>query len=147
MVKDATDANGEDRLDKRVDRFTTHLEQFLGGVSEEQRRMVVGFMSAQPELIEERLADRRHRQDGILEILKTKPPREEVVVQLRKLFIETESWRDPAYQKKLRERDQALFDLISRISASATAEQRAAFQKRLRGFMRDISEITASRAS
>jgi hypothetical protein len=144
MVKDATDANGDDRLDKRVERFTTHLEQFLGSVSDEQRRMVVGFMSAQPELIEERLADRRYRQNVILEILKTKPPREQVIAQLRKVFIDTESWRDPTYQKKLRERDQALFDLISRISVASTAEQRAAFQKRLRGFMRDITGITAS---
>jgi hypothetical protein len=146
MLKDATDSNGEDRLDKRVDRFVTHLEQFVGSVTEEQRRMVVGYLSAQPELLEQRLADRRHRQGAILEIVKAKPPREQAVVELRKVFIDTESWRDPAYQRKLRDRDQAMFDLISRLSLSASAEQRAAFQKRLRGFMRDISEISASRS-
>jgi uncharacterized protein Smg (DUF494 family) len=144
MVKDATDSDGDDRLDRRVDRFVTHLEQFLGSVSEEQRRMVAGYMSAQSELLEERLADRRYRQAAVLEILKTKPPREQVVAELRRLFIDMESWRDPAYQRKLRGRDQALFDLISRLSVSATAEQRAAFQMRLRGFMRDIGAITAS---
>jgi len=143
MVQDATESNGDDRLDKRVDRFVTHLEQFLGSVTDEQRRMVVGYLSAQPELLEERLADRRHRQGAILEMVKAKPPREQVVGELRKLFIDTESWRDPAYQRKLRNRDQALFDLISRISVSASPEQRAAFQKRVRAFMRDIGTITA----
>lgn len=143
MVQDATDGNGDDRLEKRVERFTTHLEQFLGSVSDEQRRLVVAYVSAQPELVEERLADRRYRQAAILEILKTKPPREQVIAQLRRLFIETESWRDPAYQRKLRSRDQALFDLISRVSVAASPEQRAAFQKRLHGFMRDIAQITA----
>ena len=146
MVKDANDCNGDDRLDKRVDRFVSHLEQFLGSVTEEQRRMVVGYLSAQPELLEERLADRRYRQAAILEMVKAKPPRDQVIVELRKLFIDTDSWRDAGYQRKLRNREQALFDLISRISVSANPEQRAAFQKRLRGFMRDITEISASRS-
>jgi hypothetical protein len=147
MVKDAADTSGEERLDKRVDRFVTHLEQFMGGVSEEQRRMVAGYLSAQSELVDERLADRRYRQEAILAIVKAKPPRDQAIAELRRLFIATESWRDPAYQRKLRGRDEAMFDLISRISASASPEQRAAFQKRVRGFIRDITEITASRAS
>jgi hypothetical protein len=77
----------------------------------------------------------------------TKPPREEVVAELRRLFIDTGSWRSADYQQKLRDRDRALFDFIARISASLTTEQRAAFERRIRGFIRDITEITASRAA
>ena len=146
MVSDVTEHKGDERLEKRIDRFSDHLEQFVGGsLTEEQRRMVVGYISAQPEFVDERLADRKFRQETILGIVRSKPPREEVIATLRKVFIDTEGWRNPEYQKKLRARDQALFDLISRLSVSLTPEQRAAFQKRVRGFMRDITEISAAR--
>jgi hypothetical protein len=147
MVSDATEQTGEERLDKRVERFTTHLEQFVGGsLTEEQRRMVVGYVSAQPELVDERLADRRFRQERILGVVRDKPPRDEAIAALRRIFIDTEGWRNPGYLTKLRQRDQAMFDLISRLSGSLNPDQRAAFQKRVRGFMRDITEISAAKA-
>jgi uncharacterized protein Smg (DUF494 family) len=147
MVSDATEQTGEERLDKRVERFTTHLEQFVGGsLTEEQRRMVVGYVSAQPELVDERLADRRFRQERILGVVRDKPPRDEAIAALRRIFIDTEGWRNPGYLTRLRQRDQAMFDLISRLSGSLNPDQRAAFQKRVRGFMRDITEISAAKA-
>jgi uncharacterized protein Smg (DUF494 family) len=147
MVSDATEQTGEERLDKRVERFTTHLEQFVGGsLTEEQRRMVVGYVSAQPELVDERLADRRFRQERILGVVRDKPPRDEAIAALRRIFIDPEGWRNPGYLTKLWQRDQAMFDLISRLSGSLNPDQRAAFQKRVRGFMRDITEISAAKA-
>ena len=145
MAGDATDGSVDERLDKRVDQFVTHLEQFVGSLSDAQRDMVRGYLAGLPENVDERLADRRYRQSRILLMVQTKPPRDEVVAELRRLFIDTQTWRSAEYQQKLRERDRALFDLISRISASLTPEQRAAFQRRIRGFMRDINEIVALR--
>jgi hypothetical protein len=78
--------------------------------------------------------------------VKSKPSREDATVELRRLFVDTESWRNPDYQRKLRQRDAAFFDLIARLSASLSPDQRAAFQRRVRGFMRDITEITASQS-
>jgi hypothetical protein len=147
MVGDSTEGSPEERLDKRVERFATHLDQFIGGVNDAQREMVRAYLAALPEYVDERLADRRYRQSRILLMVKAKPPRDDVVAELRRLFIDTESWRNPDYQEKLRHRDRALFDLIARISASLTPEQRTAFQRRVRGFMRDINEITASRGA
>jgi hypothetical protein len=148
--KVATDTNetpGEDRQEKRVERLVTHLEQFTGSLSDAQRSMVAGFVAAQPEFTEERLADRRYRQDAILQLVKSKPSREEATAELRRLFVDTESWRSPDYRRKLRQRDTAFFGLIARLSASLSPEQRTAFRNRVRGFMRDITEITASRAA
>lgn len=142
---DANEASGDDRQEKRVERFVTHLEQFTGNLTDAQRSMVAGFIAAQPEFTEERLADRRYRQAAILQLVKSKPSREDATAELRRLFVDTESWRNADYQRKLRERDAAFFDLIARLSASLSPDQRAAFQKRVRGFMRDITDITASR--
>jgi hypothetical protein len=144
MVGDANDGEAGEQLEKRVDRFVTHLEQFIGDVSDPQREMVRAYMASLPELIDERLADRRYRQSRILLMVQSKPPRDEAIAELRRLFIDTQSWRNADYQKKLRDRDSALFGLVARLSASLTDEQRAAFQRRIRGFMRDINEITAS---
>jgi len=145
MVGDSSEGSAQERLDKRVGQFVTHLEQFIGSVSDEQRDMVRAYLAGLGENVDERLADRRYRQSRILLMVQTKPPREEVVAELRRLFIDTHAWRSPEYRQKLRERDVALFDLIARLSASLTPEQRAAFQRRVRGFMRDINEIVAIR--
>jgi len=145
MVGDSSEGSAQERLDKRVGQFVTHLEQFMGSVSDEQRDMVRAYLAGLGENVDERLADRRYRQSRILLMVQTKPPREEVVAELRRLFIDTQAWRSPEYRQKLRERDVALFDLIARLSASLTPEQRAAFQRRVRGFMRDINEIVAIR--
>lgn len=145
VVADANDGDPHERQEKRAERLTTHLEQFTEALSDSQRAMVDGYASAQSELIDERLADRRYRQAGILALVRSKPPRDEAITELRRLFIDTESWRSPDYQRKLRMRDRQMFELIARLSTSLTPEQRAAFQRRVRGFLRDITEITASR--
>jgi uncharacterized protein Smg (DUF494 family) len=147
MVGDATEGESQERLEKRIERFLVHLEQFIGGVSDSQREMVRAYLVKLPENVDERLADRRYRQSRILAMVQAKPPREEAVAELRRLFIDTETWRNPGYQQKLRDRDSALFELIARISASLTPQQRDAFQRRIHGFIRDISEITASRGA
>jgi len=145
VTTDANEASGDDRQEKRLERFVTHLEQFTGNLTDAQRSMVAGYIAAQPEFTEERLADRRYRQAAILQLVKSKPSREDATAELRRLFVDTESWRNPDYQRKLRQRDAAFFDLIARLSVALSPDQRAAFQKRVRGFMRDITDITASR--
>src|SRR5258708_6059311 len=147
MVSEAAETPGEERREKRVERFATHLEQFVGSLTEPQRQMVAGYIASQSELVDERLADRRHRQAGVLAIVKSKPPREQAIAELRRLFVDTESWRNLDYQRKIQLRDRQLFGLIARLSESLSPDQRAAFQRRVRGFMRDINEITASRAA
>ena len=147
MVADASDGAPDERREKRIDRFLAHLEQFTGPLDDSQRAIVAAYIASQSELMDERLAERRYRQAGIMRIVQAKPPRDEAVAELRRLFIDTEPWRNADYQKKLRARDGQLFEFIAKLSASLTAEQRAAFQRRIRGLMRDITEITASRPS
>lgn len=147
IVAEAADGSVEDRRSARLDRFVSHLEQFVGPLTDAQRDMAAAYIASQPELLDERIADRRYRQAGVLAIVKSRPPREQAIAELRRLFIEPESWRNAAYRQKLEARDRQLFTFIARLSQSLSAEQRAAFQRRIRGFMRDITEITASRSA
>ncbi|HUQ29632.1 MAG TPA: DUF6279 family lipoprotein [Usitatibacter sp.] len=147
MVGEANDGSPDERREKRAERFAMHLEQFTGPLNESQRALVAAYVAGQSELIDERLADRRYRQAGILRIVQSKPPRDDAVAELRRLLIATESWRNADYQRKLKARERQLSEFIAKLSASLAPEQREAFQRRVRGFMRDITEITASRAS
>jgi hypothetical protein len=78
-------------------------------------------------------------------VVRSKLPREKVVAEMRRLLIDTESWRRPEYTKKLRERDERIFEIVSELSATLTADQREHLQRKMRGYVKDISSIIASR--
>lgn len=134
----------EQRLDSRVRRYLDHIEEFTGRLDESQRAFVAERVGAMAELTPERLADRRYRQREIAAIVRAKAPREQVSTELRRLLIDTEKWRAPDYLQKLRARDDQLFDMVAALSATLSPEQRAQVQRRLRGFMREITDLTTS---
>jgi uncharacterized membrane-anchored protein YhcB (DUF1043 family) len=144
FVRESVKGTPEERTARRVKRFVGHMEGWLGSVTGEQRGMIEGYYREIPDLIEERLADRKVRQGEILALIRAKPGKEAMIAGLRSLFVESQSWRRPEYQKKLAERDQQFFEMIARLSASLSPEQRAHLQGRIRGFMRDITTLSAS---
>ena len=143
IVGDLADTKPEKRREKRYDRFLGHVEQFTGKLDRRQRELVAAYVAEEPELSDEWLADRRYRQAGVLAVVRDKPPRDKAIAELHRLLVETESWRNPDYQKKLKERDQQMFRMISRLSESLTPGQRQHFQSRVRGLMRDLTELSA----
>jgi len=144
LVGDSLKGTPEERTARRVRRFVGHLEGWLGSVSREQREMIEEYYRGIPDLVEERLADRRVRQGEVLALIRARPPREAMVAGLRTLFLESQQWRRPEYQKKIAEREQRFFEMIANLSASLSPEQRSHLQGRIRGFMRDITTLTAS---
>ena len=144
LVRDSLKGTPGERTARRAKRFVGHMEGWLGSVSGEQRAMIEAYYRGIPDLIEERLADRKVRQGEILALIRAKPSREAMVAGLRTLFLESERWRRPEYQQKMAEREQQFFGMIARLSASLSPEQRSHLQGRIRGFMRDITTLTAS---
>lgn len=144
LVRESVKGTPEERTARRVKRFVGHMEGWLGSLSHEQRDMIEAYYRGIPDLVEERLADRKVRQGEILTLVRAKPSREAMAARLRTLFIESQQWRRPEYQKKLAERDQQFFEMIANLSASLSPEQRAHLQRRIRGFMHDITALTAS---
>ena len=144
LVRDSLKGTPGERTARRAKRFVGHMEGWLGSVSSEQRGMIEAYYGDIPDLIEERLADRKVRQGEILALIRAKPSREAMVAGLRTLFLESERWRRPEYQQKMAEREQQFFGMIARLSASLSPEQRSHLQGRIRGFMRDITTLTAS---
>jgi hypothetical protein len=143
FVRESLKGTPEERRERRVKRFRMHLESWLGDLGGAQEDLVASYYRDLPDFVEERLAERRFRQTETLALIKAKPSREQMMAGLRRLFIGTD-WRRPEYAKKLKERDQRFFEMFAKLSSTLTVEQRGHLQKRIRGYMRDITEISAS---
>jgi hypothetical protein len=144
FVRDSVKGTPEERAARRVKRFVMHLEGWVGSMSAGQREMVESYYRGIPDLVEERLADRKLRQTETLALIRARPAKEQMIAGLRRLMVQTETWRRPDYQRKLADRERKFFEMFSVLSGSLSAAQRSHLQRRIRGFIRDIDTLTAS---
>ena len=143
FARESTRGTPEQRRERRMRRFTDQLEVWVGPLGDGQREIVAAFYRDAPDFSDEMLGERRFRQTEILALLKAKTPKEAMAPQLRRLFVDMDSWRRPEYAEKLRARDQKGFEMLAALSESLTAQQRAALQKRIRNFLRDIGTLSS----
>lgn len=146
LVKE-TGRTAEERRTRAIRKTIEHLEAWTGRLDASQREMVTAQLRGLPDLSAERMEDRRYRQAQTLALVRARPDRDAMVAGLRRLLIDTDTWRPPEYLERLRERDARNFQMVSALSQALTPEQRAHLLKRLRGFMTDISTLTASASS
>jgi Family of unknown function (DUF6279) len=144
IVRESVQVTSQERQARRTRKYLDHIEEWTGRLSDTQRDLVSVRVDAFPELMEEWLGDRRYRQAEALALVRSKPSREQAIARLKLLLVDTETWRRPDLLKRMRERDAQLFEMIAALSATLSPEQRAHLQERLRGFMRDITELTAA---
>jgi hypothetical protein len=101
-------------------------------------------LAKMPDFVEERLADRRFRQIETLSLLRSRPSKEGMIAGLRRLLVDTESWRRPEFRQKMRQRDDQMFALLADLSATFSQPQREHLQKKIRRYLADISKLTGS---
>ena len=145
IVSDSTKGSTDERRARRAKKYIEQFEEWTGTLSAQQREIIANGSRGMADFTEERLGDRRYRQTEIVRLIRAKPPREEVVKQLKRLLVDTESWRRAEYTKKLRDRDETLIEIVSELTATLTPEQRASVQRKMRGYVNEISSIVASR--
>lgn len=144
LVRETTRGSDEERHRERMRKLFTHLEEWTGELSDAQRDLVDASVRSFPDTSAERLAERRYRQAETLALIRARPGKDPMIAGLRRLLVDAESWRAAAYQQKLRSRDGRTFDMVASLSATLTAGQRAHLADRLRGYVRDISTLTAA---
>lgn len=144
-VKESVKGTAEERRTKLVKKWVEQFEEWTGKLSGPQREIIVNTVIRLPDNTDERLGDRRYRQLEILNLVRSHPPREKLRAELHRVLIDTESWRRPEYVRKLRDRDEAIFEIVSELSATLTPEQRASVQRKMRGYVKEINAILASR--
>lgn len=144
-VKESTRGNAEERMRERARKLVTHLEEWTGKLDDAQRERVEASLRALVDVTAERASERRFRQAETLALLRSKPSREHMIAGLRRLLIDAEAWRSPDYQKKLAARDRVTFEMVASLSTALTPEQRQHLSGRVRGYIRDLTMLSASR--
>lgn len=144
-VKESIRGTPEERLERRAKRFTNHLEAWVGDLSAEQQLLVMERYREMEDLSSELLAERRYRRSEVVRLVKEKAPRPRLESELRRLFIETDTWRRAEYKQRLAARDAKLYALIAELSGTLSERQREALKRRIRGFIKDISNLSAAR--
>ena len=142
FVRDSLKGTPADRVERRADKLVNHLESWLGTLSPEQRALVLRRLSAMPDFVEERLADRKYRQSETLRLIRARPGKEAMVAGLHRLLVDTETWRRPEFRKQMETRDQQTFSLLAALSATLSPKQRAHLQDRIREYLADIGKLT-----
>jgi len=143
-MRDTVKGSPDERLERRTKRFIGHLESWVGPMEDEQRALVASRYRGLGDLTEEIMGERRFRQTELISKLKARVPRADLEATLRRLWVDSDSWRRPEYAAKLREREAVVHAMIADLSATLSERQRAALAKRIRGFLREIATLTAS---
>ena len=143
-VKERMKGAPAERRERRAKRFAEYVEDWTGHLDAAQRQLIATHYAAMPEFGDEWFADHRFRQAETLSLLRAKLPREQTIAGLRRLLIDSESWRDPQYAAKMKQRDRQLFELVAALSVTLTPEQRKHIHKRLRGYLEDVSFLMAA---
>lgn len=144
LVKERTKGAPAERQERRAKRFAEYIEDWTGSLDARQRDLIAARYATVPEISDDWLADRRYRQAETLALVRAKLPREQTIAGLHRILIDSEGWRDPQYAAKLKQRDRQLIELVAALSLTLTPEQRARMQKRLRGYLDDVSYLMAA---
>ena len=138
-----TEGTEEKRRARAVKRTTEGVQEWIGELDDRQRGIVAARESALPPITEDRFADRAYRQRETIALARTRD-RAKLIAGLRRVLIDTDSWRRPEYLAKVRKRNAATFHMIAALSATLTAQQREHFKRRIRDYMDDIDKLAAS---
>lgn len=146
IEKEHDKASRAKRDERRAKRFIEQFEDWTGKLSPSQRDFVATQVAGIEDLTRFRLDDRRRRQAELLSLLRTRASREATLPGLKRLFVDMETWRNPAYTQKLKHRDEQVYAMVSALDATLSPEQRASVQKRMRGYLTDVTALLAKAA-
>jgi hypothetical protein len=125
------------RRKRRLERNVTRLEDWIGPLSAAQRAILRRYSETAPLTGALRAADRRRRQDQLLEILRAHQAR----TRLAAWAVGWDQNRAPAYAAASRAQREAYYEMLLALDRTLSAEQRASAAARLRRFARDFQVL------
>lgn len=122
---------------KRAKRYAEAIHWWIGGLSSAQEAIVQTTTQAMPDTAPAWEAYRRSRQEGLLRLLRDHAGEAEIRAYLSAWLVDQRDMPASLAQASQGIRD-ALGDLVVRLDASLSPEQKARFQQRLRGLRDDF---------
>ena len=145
IVRQQLPSDPAEREARRLKKMISQIETYTGRLNPQQREYVAGRVHVMTDVTELRLEDRKARQQRIVNLVRSKPAKPEMIAELKRVFIETESWRKPEYVAKMKERDEQLLEMTVGLAAMLTPEQKANVQRKLRAYLSDVTSLMAQR--
>lgn len=143
LVKESAHGTPEERRAEAVKRAIGHLEQWTGRLTLEQRAVVAVRRGAFPDMLEDRLADRRYRQAEFVALARSRD-RARMASELHRLLVDTDAWRRPIYRDKLAHAQRLTFRMIAELAATLTPAQRRHLQERVDDYAEEMARIIAA---
>ncbi len=128
----------DERFEARTARYVDNLESWLGSLMPEQRDYVELTLRRMPLTDEMRFAERKQLQAEFLAVLRSRPPRGELIASVRVLMLAPEQLRAAHYRAETERWRREVPALVAWVVDHATARQRAHLQDKLRGYSEDI---------
>lgn len=144
-LKQAGRQSTPERQEIRAKRFIERIEDWTGKLTAPQRELIRARLAVLPDITDEWLADRRQRQADTLAIMRNRPAREEAIKALRRVLLESDSWRKPDYAAKVKARDEQTIAMIVALDATLSAEQRLKLRKKIAGYAADVAYLMLPR--
>jgi len=141
FAKEFLDGDRAEREARRIDAITDRLEEWLGSLSGEQRRLIADYVRTQPANQALRLADRKARQREFVELLQRERNAPALRASLRAVFVEYEAQRGPEYARVWSEWQERMITLVTEILAAASPAQRQYAAARLRSYADDFRAL------
>lgn len=125
----------------RIDAITDRLEEWLGSVSAEQRRLIASYVRAHPANATLRLENRRARQRELVRMLRQEQNTLTLRTNLRAFFVDYDAQRSVAYARAWRDWQDRVVTLITELLAAATPAQREHAAARLARYADDFRAL------
>lgn len=125
----------------RVGTISDRLEEWLGSISAQQRRLIADYVRTQPANQALRLADRKARQQELVEILRRERNASAMRASLRAFFVDYEAQRGAEYARAWREWQERMVTLIAEVLAVASPAQREYAAARLTRYADDFRAL------
>jgi len=133
-----------EREKKRAEKLIDQIETYTGHLDDSQRDLVYGRVHFMTDVSAMRLADRQRRQQIVAALVRSKPAKPEMIAGLRKVLVDTDSWRNPEYTKAIARRDEEVAEMMVQLAATWSPDQREHVQAKLRGYLSDVSALIAA---
>lgn len=137
---DYLDEDPEKRRQARFKRYAKRIERWTGDLSTAQLRLVEGAVSAMPDLAEPWLAYREERQQRLMELLRAGVDRAALKAYLGAWWVELDG-RPAALVEDAEALQLASLELILRLDATLSAEQRARFIDKVADVREDFERL------
>ncbi len=125
----------------RSDAITDRLEEWLGSVSAEQRRLITRYVRAYPVDVALRMENRKARQRELVRVLKEEQGAPALRDGLRAVFVEYDAQRSAEYARAWRAWQDRVVTLVTELLAAASPAQREHAAARLTRYADDFRAL------